>query len=278
MLLNEMDKTIEIDVDKVLRAKLRKRARFIPRFATRLLGQIICQDRLNALLKEHKGKTGADFCRGVISTLRISVSTFGTESLPPISARPMFVCNHPLGGLDGMILIDTITKHYGMPVKFVVNDLLMAVEPLRDVFTPVNHHGAQSRDEASGIETAFESPQPVLIFPAGLVSRKQPDGTIKDLSWHKMFVKKAIQYNRTVIPTHFIGLNSPFFYNFAHIRRKSGIKFNIDMIFLPREVFRSEGKHFDIVFGEALPRNFLTESSPTEVASKARELIYTLKP
>lgn len=266
---------MKIDIDAVIRSRVRNK--HIPRFATRLLEKIICQDELNEMLRLHGDKTGADFCHGVVGSLGITVNSYGIENLPPPDSRPMFISNHPLGGLDGMILIDTITSAYGMPVKFVVNDLLLAVEPLRDVFLPVNHHGAQNRDAASLIENSFASVNPIIIFPAGLVSRRQPDGSIADLKWHKMFVKKALQYNRTVIPTHFIGLNSPFFYKFAHLRRKSGIKFNIDMIFLPREVFRSRGKHFDIVFGEPLSERFLTSDTPEAVAQKAREIIYTLK-
>lgn len=267
---------MNIDIDKVLRTRLGKNARFVPRFATRLLEKIICQDQLNELLTLHRGKTGAEFCRGVVDTLDITVDTYGTENIPGMESRPMFVSNHPLGGLDGMILIDTITRIYGKPVKFVVNDLLMAVEPLRDVFLPVNHHGAQSKESAAEIESAFESDNPIIIFPAGLVSRKQPDGSIADLKWHKMFLKKALHYNRTIIPVHFIGLNSPFFYNFAYLRRKSGIKFNIDMIFLPREVFRSKGKEFNIVFGKPLTEDFLRGDSPAKVAGKVREIVHSL--
>lgn len=272
-----MSKVLKIDLDSVIRSRMKERAKYLPRFATRILEKIICQDQLNQLLEEHQGKTGAEFCNGVVNTLGISVSTKNMESLPPLSSKPMFICNHPLGGLDGMILIDTITRHYGTPVKFVVNDLLMAVQPLKDVFLPVNHHGAQSRSSATEIDNAFSAEIPILIFPAGLVSRKQDDGSIKDLRWHKMFVKKALQFNRTVIPTHFIGHNSSFFYNFAHIRRKSGIKFNIDMIFLPREIFKSRKKQFEIVFGKPLSQEFLNSDTPEKVAAKARDIIYTLQ-
>lgn len=273
-----MDKVLKIDVDAVIRSRAGNKSRFIPRFLTRLIEKIICQDQLNEMLVINHGKKGADFCRGTVDALGITAGCYGTDNLPPLSDRPLFVCNHPLGGLDGMILIDLITRHYGVPVKFVVNDLLLAVSPLRDVFLPVNHHGAQNKEKASEIEEAFSSDTPIIIFPAGLVSRKQADGTIKDLKWHKMFVKKAIKYNRTVIPTRFIGLNSPFFYNFAHIRRKSGIKFNLDMFLLPREIFNSRGKHFEVVFGKPFEQRFLTGDTPENVAAESRETIYTLLP
>ncbi len=117
--------------------------------------------------------------------------------------------NHPLGALDGITLIDWVSKIYGPGVKFIVNDLLMAVKPLDNVFLPINKHGKQSRKSSSNIEEVFAGNDPIIIFPAGLVSRKRDEG-IRDLKWQKMFINKAVQYHRDIIPVYFDGKNSPF--------------------------------------------------------------------
>ncbi len=177
---------MRIDVGAVLAARLGRRP---PRAVTAALERLVCQSRLNAMLEYAWPRRGADFCRAVVEHLGITVRVDGLDRLPA-SPRIIAVSNHPLGGLDGMILIDIFSRAYGRDVRFVVNDLLGAVEPLSDVFVPVNKHGAQSRDYAAAVEAAFASDAPVLMFPAGLCSRRR-DGRVADLEWQKMFVLKA---------------------------------------------------------------------------------------
>jgi len=245
---------LQIDLPKVLSDKLGRRVRYIPGFLVRRLEKTICVEQLNELLRNNYPKTGAAFCRGVFNDLDVTIRSVGTENLPPASnRRVVIVSNHPLGGLDGMALIDFFTKYYGGHIHFIVNDLLMAVKPLGDVFVPINKHGAQSRDSVRVIDELFAGDDPILIFPAGLVSRLGNDGTIHDLEWKKMFVNRAISAHRDIIPVFFSGQNSKFFYKFARRRKKLGLKFNIEMIYLPREVFRSAGKTFTIVCGKSIP-------------------------
>lgn len=238
---------IHIDIDSVLRQRLPRHYRYIPRFLIRMVQKWICQDKLNEMLRVNRGKRDADFCRGVIDHLSIRYTIDSQKNLPA-DGRALFVCNHPLGGLDGMILIDMLTRRYGPGVKFVVNDLLMAIEPLSGTFLPVNKFGRQSRQATAALDSALAGAAPVIIFPAGLVSRKQKGG-IADLKWQKMFVNKAIASRRDVIPLHFVGRNSKFFYNFAKLRTLLGIPVNIEMLRLPAEVFRSAGRSYSIRVG-----------------------------
>ena len=201
------------------------------------------------------------------------------RSLPADDRRVIVVSNHPLGGLDGMILADMVSKQYGgtKDVKFVVNDLLTFVEPLKPIFLGVNKHGAQSREAAHSLDKAFEGDSPMVMFPAGLVSRKGADGTIADLQWHKMVVNKAISSKRNVIPVHFGGHNSQFFYKFARLRTLIGLKFNIEMIYLPREVVRSKGSTFDIHIGKPIPWHELKGGKDSQAqADRLREAVYEL--
>lgn len=267
---------IKIDVDEVLRNRLPRHYRYIPRFVIRWIERTICQDKLNALLKNNAGKVDADFCNGVLHDLNISLNINGETNLPPRENRcVVIVSNHPLGGLDGIALIDFFSRYYGGKIHFIVNDLLMAVKPLNGVFLPINKHGQQNRQSIQAIEDAFSGNNPIIIFPAGLVSRKGKNGVIADLKWKKMFLGKAIQHHRDVIPLYFDGENSPFFYNFAKLRTRLGLKFNIEMIYLPREMFRRSNSTFSISIGLPIPWESL--SNTQEKANEIKQIVYNLK-
>ena len=235
--------------------------RFIPRHVIKWLERLICQDELNRLLEDNAGKRGAEFCRGVLESLDVKVDVRYPERMPSKeNRRVVFVSNHPLGGLDGMALIDLVQRHYGGQLWFVVNDLLMAVKPLEPVFIPINKFGSQSRDSITRIDAAFAGDDPVIIFPAGLVSRyrKVPYGgkmvkMVCDLEWHKMFVTKSVQHHRDIVPLFFNGNNSMDFYRKANLRKRLGLKFNFEQVLLPREVFRSRGKRFTVTVGNIKP-------------------------
>ncbi|MCM1518763.1 MAG: 1-acyl-sn-glycerol-3-phosphate acyltransferase [Pseudoflavonifractor sp.] len=272
------DEVIKIDVGGVLRSRMPRLSRLIPRALVRKLEEIVCQDKLNRLLENNRGKRDAEFCQGVFRDLNISYDVVGEENLPPVADRRVTImCNHPLGGLDGMVLIDYFTRRYGPGVRFVVNDLLMAVRPLAGVFVPVNKHGRQSRRSLELTRSVFEGDNPVIVFPAGLVSRLQPDGSIRDLEWQKSFVQRSIESRRDIIPVHFGGQNSPFFYKFAKKRQRLGLKFNIEMIYLPREVFNNENARFTVTIGQVIPWGKLKggRNARAEAAS-IKKLVYGL--
>lgn len=275
--MDEIKRPLEINVGEVLRQRLPRYYRFIPRGMVRWLERTVCQDGLNRLLRDNFPKRDADFCRGVLDDLGVTVNYHNIENLPPRGlTRVLFVSNHPLGGLDGMALIDFVRSYYGVAPKFIVNDLLAAVEPLSDTFLPVNKHGAQSRQAIRALDDAFASDAPLLMFPAGLVSRRGKKGVVADLEWQKMFVTKARQSGRDIIPLHFYGENSSFFYKFAKFRRRLGLKFNIEMIYLPREVFRASGKTFDVVIGKPISHTSLDNMPPMQKAQQIRQLVYDL--
>lgn len=264
---------IRLDLKQILSA--RSATRRIPAFIVRRLEKLICQDKLNEMLRVAYPRRGAEFCRAVLDHLNVTVEIEHAERLPEPSERLLYVSNHPLGGLDGMALIDWVTARHGVEPRFVVNDLLMAVEPLTDVFLPINKHGSQSRKSVVDIDAAMKSDRPVIVFPAGLCSRRQ-SGSVADLKWNKMFVQQAVRWNRTVVPLRFCGENSPRFYRCALLREKVGIKFNIEMALLPSEVFRAAGKTFKVVCGDPVPPTALA-GDPRAHAAALRQYVIDLK-
>lgn len=269
------ENVLQLDIDSVLRSRLPRHYKYIPSPLIKKIARLIRQDEMNKLLRDNAGCRGADFCHGVLHDLNITYSVTGMENLPE-DPRAVFISNHPLGGLDGIVLIDMIASRYGSALKFPVNDLLMAIEPLRDVFLPVNKHGSQSREASKAVDDAFAGEEPLIIFPAGLCSRRQNEG-IRDLKWQKMFVNKAVRHNRPIVPIHFKGENSKSFYRFAKWREKSGLKFNFEMILLPREVFRKENSHLELSIGKPVRAEDIHGGKEAQqTADKLKELVYSL--
>lgn len=266
---------MQIDVDAVLRERLPRHYRYIPRVLIRWIERTVCQQQMNDLLRATAGLRDAEFCRAVLDHLDIHIDVTGDQNLTE-DGRKVIVCNHPLGGLDGIAMIAYISSVYGPDVRFLVNDLLMAIEPLQGVFLPVNKFGRQTREATKAIDEAFASDVPIVVFPAGLVSRRL-NGVIADLQWQRTVVNKCIAYGRDVIPVHFSGRNSSFFYTFANLRKRFGVKLNVEMVYLPREVFRCRGKRFRITIGEPVRVAELRGGREAQhTADALRERVYAL--
>ena len=274
-----MNGPLVLDLHKILRQRLPSRVgKLVPGFAISWMEKLIRQEGLNEILRVTYPSRGSEFSSKVLRHLDISVEVEGLESLPD-GRRYMFASNHPLGGLDGIALIWVLGKKYGDDkVRFLVNDMLMNVEPLREMFLPVNKFGAQGRGAVEAINAVMESDMQVLQFPAGLVSRLHDDGSVSDLEWQKAFVTKAIEYRRDIVPVRFVAANSPKFYKTARRRKKLGIKFNIEQILLPAEIFKSKSKNFRIIFGKPISWEELKskEATPKALAAEIRSIVYRM--
>lgn len=273
-------KPLEIDLHAILRKRLPKKvSRFLPGFVISGLCRLIRQDELNEILRVTFPHRGSRFSRKVLEHLDISVEVFGLDRLPE-GKRYMFASNHPLGGLDGIALIAILGEKYGdSGVRFLVNDMLMNVEPLKDVFLPVNKFGSQGREATKIINEAMASDMQILQFPAGMCSRLNDKGEIADLEWQKSFVAKAIEYQRDIVPVYFEGKNTSKFYKTARWRKKLGIKVNLEQVLLPSEVCKANGNSYKIIFGEPVSWRDLQQSgkTPKELAALFREKSYALR-
>ena len=267
---------LRIDVDSVIRQRLPRHYKFIPKWLMRWLERIIHQDGLNKILTDMGDKKGVEAADIALADFNIKMNAVGEENIPN-EGRFIFASNHPLGGLDGMALISLIGHRYNGDIKFIVNDLLMAVKPFDNVFMPVNKHGRQSRVNAQEIEAQYQSDRQMITFPAGLCSRKLKGGIIGDLDWKKFVVTHAVSSKRDVIPVFFDGTNSKFFYRMARLRERLGIKLNIEMILLPGEMFKSSGSTFNVIFGKPISWQSLDARNARQEAARLREMVYDLK-
>ena len=270
---------LRVDVNSVLRERVPGLYRWMPRFVVRWLERYICQEQMNEVLQATAGRKGSSFCAGVLDYLDAAYTLEGEENLPaPEQTNVIYVSNHPLGALDGICLIDMVRRRHGVEPHFVVNDLLSVLKPLDNVFIPINKHGRQSRDAVKEVDAAFaDLRRPVIMFPAGLCSRQQKGQPVRDLEWNKMFVQKSADAGRTVVPVRFEGENSKGFYRLARLRQRLGIKFNLEMIRLPREIFLNRGARFAIKAGCQIgPEELERGPRAAECAAGIRQRVYEL--
>ncbi|MGO1245021.1 MAG: 1-acyl-sn-glycerol-3-phosphate acyltransferase [Sphingobacterium sp.] len=263
-----------IEVREVIHTKSPQLAKWIPSPIVRYLERVLHEDDINYLMTKFRDLYGLDFVDAVIDELGLNVVLVGGENIP-LDENVIFASNHPLGGLDGIAIMHAIGR-YRRDVKFLVNDILMNIRNLEPLFVPVNKVGNQAKSGVLAIDKAYASDNALLIFPAGLVSRKIK-GQIRDLEWKKSFINKAKKYKRDVVPVHIEGKNSSFFYNLASLRQKVGLKANLEMLYLPDEMFSQRGQTITIRIGERIDyASFDKSKNEREWAGEVRSLVYKM--
>ncbi len=266
-----------IDIEKILKGKMGAKAKFVPSFLVNWLKHIIHQDQVNAFIWDNRDVTGTEWLESCVRYLDMTLEVKGKENLPaPDDGRLYtFVSNHPLGGEDGVALGAIIGRHYDSRFRYLVNDLLMNLPGLAPLCIPINKTGSQARNFPAMVEAGFQSDHHILMFPAGLCSRRK-NGVIRDLPWKKTFITKSVQYQRDVVPIHFSGQNSNFFYRLASFSDRF-LPFNLAMMFLVDEMYKNVHKKFTVTIGKPIPwQTFDKSKSPMEWANFVQNSVYAL--
>ena len=242
------DSLFLIDIDKVLREKAPKYYKYIPKFVVSYLKRIVHQEELNVFLRESKDKVGVDFLKACLEFLDANIVVKGEENLPT-EGLYTFVSNHPLGGQDGVALGYVLGSFYKGKVKYMVNDLLMNLQGLAPLCIPINKTGKQAKDFPRMVEAGFASNDQLIMFPAGLCSRRQ-NGVIRDLDWKK---------------------------NLANVCKFLGIKINIAMLYLADEMLKNRHKTFTVTIGKPISwQTFDKSKTPAEWAAYVKDIVYKL--
>lgn len=263
-----------ISIPEILKEKAPNKK--YPKFVIKLIQKIACEDDLNDFFRSYPGAYNIEFMVAAFKFLDIQLTVEGQENLPK-EGRFIFASNHPLGGLDGVALGAILGQTYGENVRYIANEILMNLKPLSGILVPVNKLGGQQKNMAESMHKLFASDNHLIMFPAGMCSRKV-NGEIKDLEWKKSFVAKAVEYQRDIVPIYFEGKNSKFFYNLANIRKKLGIKFNIEMMLLSHEMFSQRGNHFIIRIGQPIPwQTFDKSKTAVQWAQWVKEISYSMR-
>ena len=268
-----------VDIEKVLRSKMGSKACWLPRPLVSWLKHIAHEDQVNEFLWRARDLKGTPWLVDCLDYLDVTLEVKGLENLPPKDDGRLytFVSNHPLGGIDGVAIGSIIGQHYDGHFRYLVNDLLMNLPGLAPLCIPINKTGRQSRSFPAMVEAGFKSDYHMLMFPAGLCSRRR-NGEIRDLPWKKTFITKSVETQRDVVPIHFGGRNSNFFYRLSNISDRCVKKVNIAMLFLVDEMYKNTGNTFPVKIGKPIPWQTFTDKSktPAEWAEYVKDLTYQL--
>jgi len=264
-----------IDIERVIRDKNPSLLKWLPGFVLRYIKKITHESDMNRDMLSLSGKKNNAFCSGVINRFNIKVKSKGLENIPR-EGGCLFVCNHPLGGLDAMAIVHEM-YHIRPDMKFIVNDVLMNIDNVKEMFQGVNKHGKTAKESLKQVNELFASDQAVFIFPAGLVSRKRK-GVIKDLEWKKTFVTQAKRNKKPVFPVYVDGKLSNFFYRLSNLRNFLGIKANLEMMYLADEMYKQQDAEISLVFGQPIPYTTFDQSKKDiEWANWVKDKTYSLK-
>jgi putative hemolysin len=265
-----------IDIDAFL--KVRKESRLsLKKLLSGLIKKYVRENELNEILSASIDRQGAEWAQGILESLNISVTVKGEENL----ARPgryVIVGNHPLGGIDGLAVIAGFHEHFPR-IRSLSHDLLRIIPNTQPIIVPINTKSMNSREAVKAIDALFGSDDQVLIFPAGVVSRRK-GGTITDIAWQKTFLTKAYVFERDIIPVNVEAENSPGFYFFSLIRRViqkiTGIR--LEIFSIVRESLNQKNKSINLTVGKPISwRVFTPRYSFKSWAQLVREHVYVLK-
>lgn len=273
--MSEAKATKLIDIERIIREKNPGLHRMLPKFLIRWIGRKIHADQINYAVETFGHLKEHEFNEASLAYLGCKVS-WENEHYIPGKGGVIIAANHPLGGLDGLALTKAVSSRR-TDTRFIVNDVLKHLTSFGRLFVGVNKMGKSSTEALRQVERVYQSEEAILIFPAGLVSRKQKQG-IQDLKWNKNFVVQSQKNHLPIIPAYVEGKNSNFFYQLAHYRKKIGIKANLEMFFLPDEMFKQKNKSIHIRFGPPIQPEWLNqEYSNEEWAQLIKAYVYSLK-
>ncbi|GGW71857.1 NRDE family protein [Alishewanella tabrizica] len=219
----------------VLAKTLPQVAAKLPIWQMRCLQHCLAERQLNQALRQLSQQPDQHFCDGALQYLGVIPQVIACR-WPAAHSRPVFVCNHPTGGLDGLLLIALLQKRYP-DLQVIANNVLQVVAPLASFILPVPVF-AKPAAAIPQLTTAFASNCPLLIFPAGRTGRRNAQQQIDDGIWAKLAVTLSLRAQRTLTLLHIDSHNSRLFYAIATLRNALHITTNLEMFLLSREMLK----------------------------------------
>jgi putative hemolysin len=210
-----------IDISKQITEhfpELKDDKKFSSKQAINVLRALVHEDEINGFIEQNKHLSGIDFLEEILEyfDFSYSISNKHREYIPSYG-RSIIVSNHPIGSLDGLALLK-LACEIRPDAKILVNQLLYAIEPLRDFFIPLDNMTKKNnyKQVYSEVIDHLEQEGLVILFPAGEVSRFSIKG-IKDGKWKSGFLHFAEKTKSPIIPIHSKARNSFLFYSVSSI-------------------------------------------------------------
>lgn len=220
--------------------------RFTTRKLVSFLRYLFHESEIQQFEQKYSHLAGFDFIEQVLNHFDFGyrVRDRDIERIPA-NGRLVIIANHPLGTLDGLVLLKLVRK-VRPDVKVVANVMLTSLQAMQPVLLPVdNINSKTSRDSLKKISAYLEAEGAVIMFPAGEVSRMGPQG-IKDGKWNRGFLRIASQYSAPILPVHVNGRNSLVFYALSFLARP------LSGLWLVHEMFKQGSNSVEIKIGEKI--------------------------
>jgi hypothetical protein len=267
---------IQINIKEIIRSQKNKTVANLPGFVVSFIRWWVKEKELNDILKKTAHKNDFEFIEAVIDYMQLRIEIEGLENIPD-KTNLIFVGNHALGGIDFISLAHALKLKGFKKINHPANEVLTSVKPINGLIVPINVFGRITEKDRNLLEERLsDNSVPVTMFPSGEVMRKY-NGKPDDGLWRSGFVRYARQYKKDVIPFYIPTENSKMFYRVASWRRKLGIKANIELFWLSREVIKKRGKTIKIIFGKPIPWQYFDESKTRhEWAAEVKKIAYKL--
>ncbi len=177
---------------------------------------------INSFYEKHKHLKGVDFLDAILQhyEIKFEIPEEDFRRLPKDGAF-ITISNHPLGGIDGVLLLK-LMLHHRSDFKIIANFLLHRIVPISPFIMPVNPFEARkdAKSSIAGFKSALShlrEGHPLGIFPAGEVSTYKDDRLIVDRPWEEAAIKLIRKANVPVVPIYFHARNSKLFYSLSKI-------------------------------------------------------------
>ncbi len=218
-----------------------------PAWQRSLLRTLLREKEFKQFAADYPHLKGLDLIEQVVDYFNLSCELVdGDLENIPSQGPVVLVANHPIGSLDGLVLLRTVAA-VRPDVKVVANQLLSCIEPLRNLFVPVDNLGNRTnRQQIAAMQAQLDNQGVLILFPAGEVSRMSPKG-IRDGHWHTGFLRLAAKARVPIVPIHISARNSGLFYLTSLIYRP------LSTLLLVREMFKQRGGRIKIRIGGRIP-------------------------
>ncbi|MFW0766153.1 lysophospholipid acyltransferase family protein [Trabulsiella odontotermitis] len=232
-----------------------------------LLRRLLHEEEFQTFAARHSHLRGLDMVEQVLEHLQIrcNIAPRELENIPETGPL-VIISNHPTGTLDGLALLYAVSR-VRRDVKVVTNRMLSHLEPLSNLFIPVdNINGGTRKSSLSLMEQQLQSGGVLIFFPAGEVSRMTRKG-IADGHWHSGFIKLAAKFRAPLLPTFIHAKNSPLFY------ASTMISPTLALLLLMQQMFRRRNSTLPVTLGQRIAwESWHNAQTPArELAKKCRQ-------
>ena len=195
---------------------------FIGTFIGWLLMKVLKISTLNRIYNRNKHLKDIEFLDAILDDFQIKfeIPEEDLKRLPKDGAY-ITVSNHPLGGIDGILLLKLMLEKRS-DFKIIANFLLHRIEPMKPYIMPVNpfEDRKDAKSSIAGFKNAIlhlREGHPLGLFPAGEVSTYRDGKLVVDRPWEEAAIKLVKKAEVPVVPIYFHAKNSRLFYKLSKI-------------------------------------------------------------